>query len=136
MPSAAIAAPATSSSAPAFFVRAGQKLADRRAALALAPVGQPRTTRSTRRVALLADPARRCGLRLALVIEAERLDGLGGSRVVETRWPHREHYVPWARLARSPRDARPKALALLSRPAAAPERPDKMPVTTATAATA
>jgi hypothetical protein len=142
MPSAAIASPATSpaasptGTAPAFFVRAGHRLADRRAHRAdLQPVTPAAPTlRSVPRLALLPDATRRGGLRAVRVVETDRYAPLSGSRVIETRWPHADHYVPWARLAQNPRAAGAKLRALLSRPAAGPERLAKKPVTTDRAA--
>ena len=139
MPSATIASPAASADfatrkAPAFFVRSVEKVAALRAALLVAPP-QPRTPRARRRFGLLLDATRRGGLRVVCVFERERLAAFDASLVREVR-ADREHYLPWARLAATPATAGAKLRALLSRPATAPERPEKMPVTTATAATA
>ncbi len=142
MPSAAIASPAASSvsatgHAPAFFVRACQKAAARPSSAELLVVPpQPKTIRSRRRVAILLDATRRGGLRAANVHEIERLEAFDASLVGEIR-TGAEHYVPFARLAQTRAAASEKLRALLlSRPAAALERPEKMPVKTAPAAAA
>jgi hypothetical protein len=141
MPTATLAAPsvsavAASRTAPAFFVRACHRGAAARAAL-VAPVAELKTIRSRRRLGLLADATRRGGVRVVAVHEIERFGALDASLVGEIA-TGRQHYLAWRRLAQSARNAGSKIRALLSRPATEttpPERPAKMPVTTAAPAT-